>query len=197
MILRECQRDETVIAYEGATREVFFLISGRVRVTFFSAKGRQITFRDLAPGQMFGELSALDGEPRSSHVVAAEPSTLAYASDEVFRELIADYPDIAFGVIRELTANIRRLTERVVEFSTLNVRSRVRAELLRLAQVDGATTTEETVIEALTHADIASRISTHREAVTREINELIAAGAIVKRGRELVIKSLHGLRLDT
>src|SRR5262249_5502620 len=82
--------------------------------------------------------------------------------------------------------------QRVVEFSTLPVRSRVHAELLRLARISARDPDRTTAViaPAPTHAEIASRISTHREAVTRELNELVRAKVIEKRGSALVIRDI-------
>jgi hypothetical protein len=88
---------------------------------------------------------------------------------------------------------VRNLTARVFEFSTLAVRNRVRTELLRLA--DGAPGSNEAVLSpAPTHAEIANRISTHREAVTRELGWLEDKGFIAKEGRVLRLKNRAGLR---
>lgn len=192
--IMNCARGETIIEFQDETRDVYFIVSGRVRITFFSMSGKQVNFHDLPAGKMFGELSALDDQPRSTHVVAAETVTLAWAPQAVFLGLLAEYPPLALSVMQDLSRNVRRLTARVVEFSTRSVKARVWAELLRLAQGADPDATEEGLIEAVTHADIASRISTHREAVTREINDLIGEGVVEKRKRSLVIRRPDILR---
>jgi len=93
-----------------------------------------------------------------------------------------------------LTKQVRTLTGRVVEFSTLAVRNRVQAELLRRAGDVPPTVNQAALSPAPTHAEIASRISTHREAVTRELSWLEDHGVIAKEGRTLRIKDLAKLR---
>ena len=61
---------QIILGYQDDSREVFFVVRGQVRVTFFSECGREVSFRDLPAGEMFGELSAIDGLPRSCTVVA-------------------------------------------------------------------------------------------------------------------------------
>jgi hypothetical protein len=97
------------------------------------------------------------------------------------------------AVMKHLTGQVRSLTDRVFEFSTLAVRNRVQTELLRLAG-EGAVGNEAVLSPAPTHAEIASRISTHREAVTRELGWLEEKGFIAKEGRVLRVKNLAGLR---
>jgi len=94
-----------------------------------------------------------------------------------------------------LTKQVRRLTSRVVEFSTLAVRNRVQAELLRLAGALPPGANAAMLSPAPTHAEIASRISTHREAVTRELSWLEERGIIAKEGRTLRLKDLGKLRM--
>ncbi|MEE8334557.1 MAG: helix-turn-helix domain-containing protein, partial [Alphaproteobacteria bacterium] len=80
------------------------------------------------------------------------------------------------------------------EFSTLAVNNRIHAELLRLAMSAGINDNVSEISPAPTHAEIASRISTHREAVTRELNELAQAGVLEKRNRALVVRDIAWLQ---
>ena len=59
-----------IVSHKDISGDVFFIVSGTVRVTIYSITGKEITFRDVSAGQMFGELSAIDGKPRSAHVIA-------------------------------------------------------------------------------------------------------------------------------
>src|SRR5262249_6357411 len=89
----------------------------------------------------------------------------------------------------------RAMSRRGVEFSTLPVRHRVHAELLRLARTDAADRPHHnaTIAPAPTHAEIASRISTHREAVSRELAELTRSGLVERRGGDLVLRDIGAL----
>jgi CRP-like cAMP-binding protein len=99
---------------------------------------------------------------------------------------------VLFATLRHLTTQVRALTERVFEFSTLAVRNRVHAELVRLARDHGGN--DAVIRPAPTHTEIASRISTHREAVTRELNRLEDLGLIVREGRSLRVQDLERLQ---
>ena len=88
---------------------------------------------------------------------------------------------------------IRELTTRVFEFSTLAVRYRIEAEILRLTQLSPCTGKAAHIVPAPTHAEIASRTSTHREAVTRELNRLAKLGIVEQRNIELWIKDVDRL----
>jgi hypothetical protein len=89
---------------------------------------------------------------------------------------------------------VRVLTTRIFEFSTMAVRQRLRAELLRLAEAAAKGKSHALLSPAPKHAEIASRISTHREAVTREFTWLETQGYVVKDGRALKIPDITRLR---
>ena len=96
-------------------------------------------------------------------------------------------------VLRQLTGLIRKLGDRVVEFSALSVKSRIHAEILRLAKNNLITENTAEITPSPTHQDIASRISTHREAVSREISEL-TKNAILKRSEgKLIVQDISKL----
>jgi CRP/FNR family cyclic AMP-dependent transcriptional regulator len=190
---RRLARNAHVVAYQDATTDVFFVTEGRVRVTIFSAAGREVTFRDFAAGEFFGELAAIDGKPRSASVVALTQAVVAAMPAATFRDVLRQYHSVTEAILKRLAGSVRMLSERVLEFSTLAVRSRIQAELLRLAR-GGAGAGREAVIAPLpTHAEIASRVSTHREAVTRELNELARIGLVERRGRSLVVRDVERL----
>ena len=88
---------------------------------------------------------------------------------------------------------IRELTNRVYEFSSLDVANRTRAELLRLALAGHRQGRSAKIAPAPTHAEIASRVSTHREAVTREINRLSKLGILERQGGALIVKDIERL----
>lgn len=183
---------ELVIGHTDTSFDVLLLMSGSARVSLYSADGQRVGFREMPKGMMFGEISAIDGLPRSASVEAIEPCVIGRLPRKRFLSMIEEHPGFAIAVARQLAGHVRRLTTRVFEFSTMAVRQRLRAELLRMAVAAGGDTA---VIHNLpTHAELASRISTHREAVSREMAWLDAEGHTVKQGRNLLIASVSRLR---
>jgi CRP/FNR family cyclic AMP-dependent transcriptional regulator len=186
---------QTILQRQDESREVFFVVRGRVCAVYHSASGREIRFCDLPAGEIFGEFAAIDGEPRSADIVSVTDTLIASMSADTFWDVLRRDESVLAATLRRLTQIIRAHLQRVVEFTTLPVRSRVHAELLRLAHLSspGPTRTTVVIAPAPTHAEIASRISTHREAVTRELNELARAELIEKRGGMLVIRNVAAL----
>ena len=182
-----------IVDYLDDSKEVFFLIAGNARVTIRSADGKAVSFRELGPGNMFGEYAAIDGRPRSANVEAVSNCLVVSMQPEAFHEVLGSEPKVTRMLLEHFVREIRELTTRVFEFSTLAVRHRIQAEILRLAQLSPRTGKVAHIVPAPTHAEMASRTSTHREAVTREINRLAKMGILEQRNRELWITDAERL----
>ncbi len=192
-IARTCQGRRvpasTELVHDGdATDDVYFIVSGKLRATIFALSGKEVAFRDLGPGESVGDLSAIDGQRRSATVVAVEESTVLSMPAAAFWAVLENHPSTNRILLRDLTSLVRSLSERVVEYSTLGVKNRIHAELLRL--VTPRSDQEAIIAPAPTHQEIASRISTHREAVTRELSHLTAMGLLERNGNELIVRDL-------
>jgi CRP-like cAMP-binding protein len=192
---RNYEPGEIIVDYLDRTDDVFFLTDGEARANLYSADGRAVTFSDLQAGEQFGEIAAIDGGPRSASIEARTRCSIASMSRSSFLETLEDEPAIALKLLKTFASRIRTLTTRVYEFSALDVANRTRAELLRLARLAPRTGKAATISPIPTHADIASRISTHREAVTRELNALSKLGLVERRGNVLVVNDVERLAL--
>jgi CRP-like cAMP-binding protein len=197
-LARECAwrryaADQRIIARDAPDRDVYLLVAGRVRVTTYSSAGKQVTFSDEAAGEIFGDMAAIDGEPRSADVIALDEVLIASMSPAAFRRLLAQEPILAERVMRHLAGLVRRLSERVIDLSTLGVQNRIHAEILRLAREAGISRNTARIDPAPKHADIASQVSTYREQVTRELSALARAGVLGKNAGALVVRDVGKL----
>lgn len=191
---RRYEPGQAIVDYLDPSDDVFFIASGEVRVTMYSLAGKEVSFRDLGPGEVFGEYPAIDCGVRSASVEAHAECLVASMPAAAFRELLSTQPAVAQALLRKLVANIRTLTMRVYEFSTLAVNNRIQAELLRLAKSTCGKNNSAVISPAPTHSEIASRVSTHREAVTRELNRLARIGLIERSKNAIIVKDLDRLR---
>jgi CRP/FNR family cyclic AMP-dependent transcriptional regulator len=197
-LARECRwrryaADERIISREAHDNDVYLIVSGRVRVTCFSAAGREVVFGDMRAGQCFGDFAAIDGLSRSADVVAIEDSLVASMTPEVFKRMLHQHVEVCDRVLRRLVNSIRELTERVYDFSTLGVQNRVHAELLRLARVAGVTRNSARINPAPRHSEIAAQISTYREQVTRELSAMAKQGLVTRDRGALVVPDIAAL----
>jgi CRP/FNR family transcriptional regulator, cyclic AMP receptor protein len=190
---RRYRPGDPIVSYLDVSDDVFFIVEGEVRVTIYSVAGRAVSFRNLGSGEVFGEYPAIDGGPRSASVEAARSSLIASIPGTAFQELLQTEPKVAQALLPQLVTKIRALTNRVYEFSTLAVNNRIQAELLRLASLGTRQGKAAQIVPAPTHVEIASRVSTHREAVTRELNRLSRIGIIERKRGALLVKDVDRL----
>jgi CRP-like cAMP-binding protein len=193
-VTRTYERNVQIYGEHDEATDVFFVLDGMVRINSTSAEGREIIFNDLGVGHMFGEFAAIDGLPRSATVVALTDCVLASMPAARFFDLLKENGTVSTRLIQLLVAKMRVASERVFEVSALAVRERVRRELLRLA-ADGTKSGKSVVISpAPTHYDLAARIGSHREAVTRELNRLAEEKIVEISRREIRIVDLSLLQ---
>ena len=191
---QEYDAAQEILSYHDPSTEVFFLAAGKVRVIIYSAEGKAVVFTDLKAGAMFGEIAAIDRGPRSAGAEAIEPCTVAFLAANQFEALLLRHPTVALAALRHVTSEVRRLSERVLEFSTLVVQNRIHAELLRLAADAGQCDGEALLSPAPSLSDIANRVSTHREAVSRELSWLGSVGLLRRERGDLRITDVARLQ---
>jgi len=187
------RRNQIVVTAGATDTDVFLVIEGVLQVSLMSARGRELTFRDIGPGALFGEMAAIEGQPRSATVTAMCDTTLALIRGEAFLDFLENVPGAGLWMARELSHHLRQTTDDLFQLATLPVNARIHCELLRLAHVAGVADDQAEISAAPTHSAIATRIGSHREAVTRELGSLARQGIIAQRGRSLTVLSISRL----
>ena len=184
---------EQIIDRQSETRDVFFVVSGAVRVVIYFLSGREITLDDVNTGGHFGDLAAIDGEPRSASVMALTDTVIASLSQERFLLLLSEHFDVTLRVMRSLTRIVRTSTDRIMDLSTLAANNRVQADLLRLARNNMVGENRAELKPIPVHGDIASRVSTTRETVARVLSDLSRQGVVERQKDRLVIDDVDRL----
>jgi CRP-like cAMP-binding protein len=192
-VWRRVDASELILDYGDGGTDLYFVVHGHFRALMRSASGKESILRDIPDGEYFGELAAIDGLPRSAAIVAVTNSIVAKMSAAILRETLHTHPDAYDQLLSLLASQVRMLANRVNEYSTLDVRRRIYAELLRLARPARPGDAQRAISPPPTHAELAGRVSSYREAVTRELNSLEQAGIVERRRGAMVI--LHPDRL--
>jgi len=174
----------TVIVNEGEQADSIFIIrSGRVKVFLRNEHGREVVLNFHGPGEYFGEM-VLDEGPRSASVVTLETSKFFIISKRDFTRFLSAHPNFGMKLINRLMHRVRTLTENVKNLALLDVYGRVARLLLALAvERDGRLV----VTEKLTQKDIADRVGSSREMISRIFRELVAGGYIDIERRQITI----------
>jgi CRP/FNR family cyclic AMP-dependent transcriptional regulator len=115
-------RNQWIIDYQDPSNDVFFVVSGTLRVKIQSVSGREVLLREINAGEFFGEIAAIDNKPRSSGILAITEVSYARMPASVFRTAIHTYPDICDQLLELLAFYVRSMSNRVNEF-TASMRS--------------------------------------------------------------------------
>jgi CRP/FNR family cyclic AMP-dependent transcriptional regulator len=190
---RHAKAKEWLIEREDVGTDIFFLTSGVVRVLITPSPDREVILADINAGGYFGEMAAIDGQPRSAGILAITDATIAVMSSPVFREVLRSHPDIAEQLLKQLVGRIRTLDQRINEFSSMDVKHRIYAELLRRSRPDPTDERQAVVSPPPVHSDIAARVSTRREMVARELKALERSGLLLKRRGAFVITNVPAM----
>jgi CRP/FNR family transcriptional regulator/CRP/FNR family cyclic AMP-dependent transcriptional regulator len=187
-ISRSYDKDQVIILAEEEGDALFIITHGQVKVSIVSEDGREVILSLLGEGAVFGELSLLDGKPRSANVVATQDMELYMVRRADFLQLIYKVPQIAVGLLAELAARLRKTDRKIEGLALLDVTSRISETLLQLADEQG-TEIElgVTLASRPTHQQLANMSGTTRETVSRVLKRLEGQGYISAEGRSITI----------
>lgn len=190
---RHAQAKEWLLEQDDVGTDIYFLTSGVVRVLITPSPDREVILADIQAGGYFGEMAAIDGQPRSAGILAITDATIACMPASVFREILHKHPDVSEHLLKHFVARIRMLDQRVNEFSSMDVKHRIYAELLRRSRIDPTDERRAVLSPPPVHADIAARVSTRREMVARELKAIEREGLLTKRRGAFVITNVPEL----
>lgn len=191
---KEYGENELVIDIEDESTEVRFILSGSVRIIARIAVGKDVILGEMSEGQFFGEIAAIDASPRSANVTTLTNSRICAMPANVFRQIMADDPNVAFAIMQLLTERIRSLNSRLAEHSFLQAKHRIYSELLRLSKPRAINKEHRIVSPPPTQRELAERIGTRREVVSRELNALEKAGYLQKTKGGIIILDVAELQ---
>ncbi len=195
---RKYRAGEIIVDYEDESSDVYFIISGEVRILIRTLAGREVILGETKAGQFFGEMSAIDGAKRSANVTALINSEVCIMPTPVFWEIIFSSRTACQKLLRLLTGRVRELNARFAEHSIFDLKHRLYSELLRMAQPRSGRPEERAVTPPPFHHVLAARIGCRREQVTRELSSMAEEGLIEKtRGALILLRpKVLELRLD-
>ena len=174
----------SVILFEDDPGDALFIVrEGRVKVVLVAEDGREVILGILGIGEYFGELSLIDDQPRSAHVIAMEDATLLVLRRDDFRKRVEANPAVAWTLLAELSRRLRRADGQIGSLVLLDVPGRIARMLLDTADEGGGPLIER----ALTHQTIAHLIGASRETVSRAMREFQDSGWISTERRRIRI----------
>jgi CRP/FNR family transcriptional regulator, cyclic AMP receptor protein len=186
---------ELVLDFGDATDDVFLVAEGAVRVVVRTPLGLEVILGDLGPGEVFGEMAAIDGAPRSASVTALHAARLCRLPAAAFLDLALRSPAVGLRLMRVLTARLRLQDQRLFERDVLPVRHRLASELLRLSRPrEGDGPAGRVVSPPPPQHVLAARIGARRETVSLMLAELAREGLVEVSARAVALPRPEALR---
>jgi CRP/FNR family cyclic AMP-dependent transcriptional regulator len=174
---------------------LYVLASGLVKVIVTSEDGEEMVLVTLGPGDAFGELSIVDGGPRSASAEALEPTVALVITREVLLDLATRDRGLTDALLRTLGALLRRLTEQASDLVFLDLPGRMAKLLAVLAAERGSETPDGIELDAnLTQTDLAGMVGASRQSVNQILQGFTRRGYLQVQGRRIVVQRLDLLR---
>jgi len=188
VVVRSVPAGSTIVKQDDRGDALFLIVTGRVKSVMYGNNGREVVLGTHRAGDSFGELSVVDGDPRSSSCLAIEPCMLLVLSRDSLFSHITTYPQTGLNMMSELAKRVRRADETIAQLALCDVNERLIHKLIALAKEEGTATPEGLMVPRLpTQQELASMVGSCRETISRAFNQLVKSGAIISRGRALVV----------
>jgi CRP/FNR family transcriptional regulator/CRP/FNR family cyclic AMP-dependent transcriptional regulator len=192
---RRYRKGDIVFQKEEPGHALFIVERGAVRIYVPSAQGNDLILAVLGPGDFFGDISLLDGRPRSASAAVSSDTTLLMLERSDFIALITRRPVAAMAVLEAVAGRLRETDEMASDLAFLDVGGRLAKRLLDLASAHGVSRNNGVLIDLpVTQEELANMIGVTRESVNRNLSEFRRLGLISNQGRKIVVRDAPGLR---
>jgi CRP/FNR family transcriptional regulator/CRP/FNR family cyclic AMP-dependent transcriptional regulator len=189
-------RSGAVIFHEGAKGDsLHIIVEGAVRISVLSARGEEATLALLGPGECIGDLSMLDGRPRSASAIASQPTKTLVVTREHFRQWLVERPQAALVLLETLSLRVRRTDEALADMAFLDLPHRLVKRLVELADnhPEVHASGKHSVKLKVTQSELASMLGVSRESVNKQLNTLAKGGSIALGRGSITVKDAKTL----
>jgi CRP-like cAMP-binding protein len=163
------------------------VISGRIKLANVSANGKEVVLYFVGPGDIYGEIAALDSKERAADAVALEDSEVFFVYTRDLLPILMAHPPAMFEVIQALCEKVR-IGAMIIEDNSLEMRARVARGLHRLAQQHGRRSADGTSLQlTISQEELGKHLGLSRTNVNRQLGQLKTANVIRIAGMEISI----------
>jgi CRP-like cAMP-binding protein len=195
-VVRSFPRGTALFHEREVSDRVMVLLEGRVKIASVSEDGREAVLAFRGPGEVLGELSAIDGQPRSAGVLAVDPVQALVVPVAAFRAFLERSPRASLWLLTRLVARLREADRKRAEFGASDTIGRVAARLVELARDYGREQPGGGVLIDLpiTQEELASWVGSSREGVNKALNTLKGLQWIDMERRSITVLDMDALR---
>jgi CRP/FNR family transcriptional regulator, cyclic AMP receptor protein len=194
-ITRKFPRGQTLFHQGEVPGKVVILTTGRVKVSADTEEGREVVLSFKGPGELLGEVSALDGRPRSGTVTALEPVEALVLPLGDFHSFLERHPRISLAMLRVVCGRLRDADRQRVEFAAYDTVGRVARRLLELSEKFGQPGEDGVEITLpLSQEELGNWAASSREAVTKALHLMRELGWVETHRRRITVRDSEALR---
>lgn len=187
-IVFQVKKGETVFYQSDSSTDLYIVLDGTVRASLLNHEGQELVLATFDKGDFFGEMSLLDGKPRSATIIAVEDSALGMLKREGFLSEVKNDPMIAIDLLSAVVQRLRMADGMIESLAFLDVSQRLMKLLLQTAKAEGEKDKSGFFkIKKLTHRDLAARTGASREAISKVIKVLAFRDVVREEGDCLLI----------
>ena len=192
---RTYRRGDVLFLEGHGSDTIYLVLEGQARVFTVTAEGNDVTLNVRGPGDLIGEMSALDpGSLRSASVVALDPLRCRVIPAPELQSLLEAHPRAAMALVRLLIGRLRQADRRRTEFGSYDATRRLARILVEAVDEAGAAQASTTLGLALSQRELAGLIGASRESVARALAELRRRNLVDTGRRTITIRDLVALR---
>ena len=192
---KRLQAKEVLLRKGDEERQLYGVMSGRLRALGEGEDGKQIVLSLINPGEILGEISLLDSGRRSATVEAIEPCELLTLHRRDLYPFLEKHPRVAMNLAAVLGGHLRKLTELLEDTLFLTLPSRLAKKLVALAQAYGKETSDGVRIELrLSQSELGELVGVSRESINKQMRAWVGQELIRFEGGFITIVNSEGLR---
>ena len=187
-IVFQVKKGETVFYQSDSSTDLYIVLDGAVRASLLNQEGQELVLATFDKGDFFGEMSLLDGKPRSATMIAVEDSALGMLKREKFLTAVKNDPMIAIDLLSAVVQRLRMADGMIESLAFLDVSQRLMKLLLQTAKAEGGKDKSGFFrIKKLTHKELAARTGASREAISKVIKVLAFRDVVREDGDYFLI----------
>lgn len=179
-IIKHCKKNDTVFYQSDTSTDLYIILQGAVKAMLIDKDCNEFVLATMSDGDFFGEMSLLDGQPRSATIVALQDCSFAVLKREHFLKAIYEEPKIAVQLLSSVVKRLRSTDDMLGAMAFLDVSQRILKILSRIAHEKGEYDKASSMfkIKKIPHKELASMTGASREAVSKAIKILQFKSAI-------------------
>ncbi len=176
---RRYRRGQMILQRGDEGSSLMAVLRGRVRISFFSSEGKEVTLNVVNPGEIFGEMALLDGLPRSADATAIEDTLLLVVERRLFLPFLRQNDDLYLRLLSVLCDRLRQTSMALEDLALFDLPVRLARVLLKLAEDYGRPGTAGTRIDLkLSQRDLSNLVASSRESVNKLLRQWREMGAV-------------------